>query len=92
MAASSSPSDYSKSFRRALRRVISLQTADGRVDSGSAAVEDLFSRADPWTVVTALLETVVALAADDRAKTNPSDKIDDAVDNLRPRKQGKAKH
>ena len=42
--------------------------------------------------MTALLETVVALAADDRAKTNPSDKIDDAVDNLRPRKQGKAKH
>ena len=89
MVASSSPPDYSKSFRRALRRVISVQQSAGRVDPESAAVEELFSRADTWTIITALLETVVVLAKDDRPKAKPTDRIDDAVDRLRRHKQAK---
>jgi hypothetical protein len=89
MAATTPSPDYSKSFRRALRRVISEQQSAGQVDPKSAAVEELFNRADPWTIMTALLETVVVLAKDDRPKAKPTDRIDDAVDRLRRHKPGK---
>ncbi len=91
MSPSTSPPDYSKAFRRALRDVISAQLDDGPVDPRSAAAEELFNRADPWTIVTAMLETVVTLATDDRPGVDPADRIDQAVDQLRPRKQHKSK-
>ena len=91
MSPSTTPPDYSKSFRRALRNVISAQLDDGIVDPRSEAAEELFNRADPWTIVTAMLETLVTLANDDRPGVDPADRIDQAVDHLRRRKGHKAK-
>ena len=91
MADKSASPEYSKPFRRALRDVISAQVADGRVSPKSAVAEELFDRADPWTIVSVLLETVVTLASDGEGDVDPVDRIDRAVDDLRPRKRAKRK-
>jgi hypothetical protein len=61
------------------------------VSPNSAVAEELFDRADPWTIVSALLETVVTLAGDGSVDSDPVDRIDRAVDGLRPRKRSKRK-
>jgi hypothetical protein len=91
VATKTAPLAYSKSFRRALQRVITKQLTSGRVNPKSAAAEELFARGNPDDVLNALLETVAMLATDDRAGADPIDRIDHALAHLGQRKLPKNK-
>jgi hypothetical protein len=91
MPKTKSPYDYSKSFRRALREVVAAQIVEGGVDPKSGVAEDLLTRADPQTVMSALLETVAMLATDDRPGLDPIARVDRAIDHLGRRKRFKLK-
>jgi hypothetical protein len=91
VAAKTDPREYSKSFRRALQRVITKQLTSGRVNPKSAAADELFARGNPDDVFGALLETIAMLATDDRGGADPIDRIDHALAHLGERKLPKNK-
>ncbi|MEO5899802.1 MAG: hypothetical protein ABIR68_06675 [Ilumatobacteraceae bacterium] len=54
--------DYGPGFRRALSNVIAVQIDNGNVAPGSDSFVELFERAEPGTIVRALVELAAELA------------------------------